>query len=425
MTQKLAQKSEKMLSLVKMKVLLGLFVLLLFQFAHANGEELCLCCGANILKQSMENCSLPVVSISADDLVMLKKLCKKVQEKTEEERNNYYPYYQYDYDCSRPYTSLSYLTVEGWKVSTDSSFYFENCEEDLDNIAETLFWVTNVNETTSYTRTRQFLGRKIMQTGTSEIISQLGKYGIVHEYNSCEIFTPFQLDGVPDISSFPGYYQHLIRRIPLSYEVTESKITRKNSKEMREEHIGDFTYYNPSSYAQKFSVELDFVSEVAFESDEYLVPDIPLLYRSSNGTTFLRTGDFLTQKESYSITFNVTVLPGRTITARVVGVWIREDTFLTATLNTTYMKLGNFAQYETKNNVTGKKIFISLGRFFLQDVHEYQSNEVFVITYSAVSGILFGVAFLLCLVLLFYCVRQCRKCCKKSPPAQGYTPLNT
>lgn len=148
-----------------------------------------------------------------------------------------------------------------------------------------------------------------MNTGTDEIISQLGMYYKSFGGNSYlrSEFIPYEIDGVPDISSFPGYYQYLIRRIPVSYEVKDPQKIAKFSREIQEEHLGVFTYYNPSNYPQKFSIEMAFPSDVLYETEEYLVPERPLKYIGPNETLQMKTGEFLTQTVNYVRLFRIAV----------------------------------------------------------------------------------------------------------------------
>lgn len=107
------------------------------------------------------------------------------------------------------------------------------------------------------------------------------------------------MDGYPDISAFPGTYEFLIRRLPLSYEVTNAVKKQQSSREIEEENLGVFTYHNPSPYPQKFAIDVAFPSDITYETDEYLVPGTPLQYSSPNETLLLKAGEFISQPVNY------------------------------------------------------------------------------------------------------------------------------
>ncbi|GAB0100709.1 hypothetical protein DMENIID0001_167920 [Sergentomyia squamirostris] len=391
-----------------------LFILAISASSGSAGstEDVCLCCGVNIMTQSMDNCIMAATPVTSQDMKMLKKLCEidtKVAIATK--------YHRY-------FDRLPYLGVRGWTLDYLHDFTAENCQHEMEKNSGTLFWLTKVSyDDLPDGYTGYYLGRKIMYTGTREVITQLGM--IEMAYLDYQIIHPIHLDGYPDISEFPGSMQYLVRRIPISYEVTNPVKLNQSSFDIQDEHIGDFTYHNPSQYPQKFAVEVEFPVDVTYETDEYLFPRTPLEYRGPNETVRLQTGEYFTETLNYTITFNVTVQPRHTVAARVWGVWTRFETVFNATLNTTFVKLGSFIDYNVKTNVTGKKINVRFGRFYLADIHQFHSNEVLIVSYSTISAILFAFAFLMALVALFHVIRNIRKCCeKKKIDQEGYTVLD-
>ncbi|XP_055693546.1 uncharacterized protein LOC129795976 [Lutzomyia longipalpis] len=397
-----------------MRIFIGLAFLAIFHLANA--KDLCLCCGTDILSQDTGNCSLLVTPLVQEDVMMLQKLCETEHSKLVVDE--YYGSYERSY-----YEYIPYLAAESWAITIRPDFYFEDCKKDIDNIASMLYWIKNASSNFLYNLNGNYLARKVAKIGHGERISQLGRYRYDrHAWDAR--FTPYRLDGYPDISAFEGAYEFLVRRLPLSYEVSNTQKVRQITWDLQEEHLGVFTYHNPSPYPQKFAIEVSFPSDITYETEEYLVPGTLLKYKGSNETFTLKTGEFISQTLNYTVTFNITIEPHRTVSAKVIGVWTKVENVFTATLNTTFLQLGSFAEYEVKENVTGTKINIRFGRFYLSEIQEINSDDYIVISYKAIGNILFVVAFLLVLLLLFIIVRRIKKCCTKKPSPEGYTVLN-
>ncbi|XP_059622688.1 uncharacterized protein LOC132265911 [Phlebotomus argentipes] len=221
----------------------------------SRAAEVCLCCGEQVLKQDLKNCSDIARPASREEIDFLKNQCVFLQ------RLNSYPYDYNYHEYNYKYDDYKIATIRQFDVNSvnDIKIPGSNCDAIFNSLEGLLYMVPESNSD---------LFRYIKSSGSfygSVQVDEIGLAvpGVFRTYNGLQdyansIFTPFKMyekSYKTQNATHRNYtrYVYFLRQ-PVSYKMTE--IEDENTHFKPDWMVQSFQRYDPNEYMSlgRFSV---------------------------------------------------------------------------------------------------------------------------------------------------------------------------
>ncbi|XP_055704768.1 uncharacterized protein LOC129802746 [Phlebotomus papatasi] len=391
-----------------------LFISILIPAFTAERVEICVCCDEEIGQSISDKCDIAAKSINEEEQKVLQELC--------EERKSMISIYD-TYQQNQSPSDLNYLILKDTKI--DSVEYpSEDCEKIFNNLKSDLFWVSGDRYINSL-QIRDIISRKQISSNHSDssIYELLKFYGYGYEN--------IPLSSNPKLRNINGTYEYLMKITPQLQTIHDIEYFKE--KKVLSAELVTLGYITVGDSELKDHNHTHYVKvpkRTRYNFDGYVLENSELKILDENNTFAMKSDGTIEEIVIKKLDVNTYFMPGWYLTEKVLGRWVNTEKQFTAKIIKEFLKNNN--QLTMEEIITGTRIesvieVLDLGENAVYN-EDYWYRPFGQLTLSvsdrAMAGMLFTLAGVLILGVIFFLLKKCCSCCFRTPVEPGYQRLD-